>query len=75
MLCGKCSKGTEGLLSISRDTSEVLKFAQKLELQSLKYLSFSKQALSESRQILPAFIHYYLGKTINAGVFLNRFTP
>lgn len=75
MLCGKCGKVTDVLLPISRDTSEVLQFAQKLELESLKYLSFSTQALSESGQILPAFIQYHLGKTINAGNFLSRFRP
>ena len=46
--------------------------AQNLNLQSLGYLSFSKQVLSEFKQILPAFIHYHLGKRTKSGDFLNK---
>jgi len=72
MLCARCAKGLEDLLPVSLDTSKVMRFAQNLNLQSLGYLSFSKQVLSEFKQILPAFIHYHLGKRTKSGDFLNK---
>jgi DNA repair protein RecO (recombination protein O) len=66
MLCERCSKTRNNLIPLSLGTARLIEKISQLELSKIQRLRFTFQALSESRELLPKFISYQLGKELKS---------
>ncbi len=66
MVCERCSKAWNHLVPFSLGTARLIEKVSQLELPKIQRLRFTLQALSESREILPKFINYQLGKEMKS---------
>jgi DNA repair protein RecO (recombination protein O) len=66
MVCERCSKAWNSLIPLSLGTARIIEKISQLELSKIQRLRFTLQALSESRELLPKFISYQLGKELKS---------
>ena len=72
LVCERCSKGWNRLFPLSLGTARLIERISQMELSKIHRLRFTSQALSESRELLPRFITYQLGKELKSLKALNR---
>ena len=66
LVCEKCSRMWNNLIPFSLGTARLIEKISQTELSKIQRLKFTLQSLSESREILPRFISYQLGKELKA---------
>ena len=66
LVCENCSRSWTNLIPLSLGTARLIEKVSQIELVKLDRLKFTSQALSESREILPRFISYQLGKELKS---------
>ncbi len=66
LLCGGCSKPADHLIPLSLGTARLIEGISEMELSKIHRFRFTPQALSESREFLPRFISYQLGKELKS---------
>ena len=66
LVCGGCSKGLNHLIPLSLGTARLIEKISQMELEKIHRFRFTSQALSESRELLPRFITYQLGKELKS---------
>lgn len=66
LVCERCSKDRTHLIPLSIGTARLIEKISQLELAKIERFSFTLQALSESRELLPRFITYQLGKELKS---------
>lgn len=66
LVCETCSKMWTNLIPFSLGTARLIERISQTELCKIQRLKFTLQSLSESREILPKFISYQLGKELKA---------
>ena len=66
LLCSGCSKPTDHLIPLSLGTARLIEGISEMELSRIHRFRFTPQALSESRELLPRFISYQLGKELKS---------
>ncbi|MCJ7784428.1 MAG: DNA repair protein RecO [Desulfobacterales bacterium] len=66
LVCEKCSKMWNDLIPFSLGTARLIEKISQAELSKIQRLKFTHQSLSESREILPRFISYQLGKELKS---------
>lgn len=66
LLCEKCSKTWNHLIPLSLGTARLIEKISQTELPKLERLKFTLQSLCESRELLPKFISYQLGKDLKS---------
>ncbi len=54
------------LIPFSLGTARLIEKISQMELPKIQRLKFTQQSLSESREILPRFISYQLGKELKS---------
>lgn len=72
LLCGGCSKPANHLVPLSLGTARLIEGISEMELSKIHRFRFTPQALSESRELLPRFISYQLGKELKSLKALSR---
>ena len=75
LVCEKCSMRWNNLIPFSLGTARLIEKIFQLELPKIQRLRFTHQALSESRELLPKFISYQLGKEMKSLKALNIIPP
>jgi DNA repair protein RecO (recombination protein O) len=74
LVCENCSKGWNNLICLSLGTARLIERISQMELPKIHRLRFTSQALAESRELLPRFISYQLGKELKSlKVIRNNF--
>jgi DNA repair protein RecO (recombination protein O) len=71
LVCKQCSNVLSHLIPLSLGTTRFIEKISQLELEKIHRLKFTSQALLESREILPKFIIYQLGKELKSLKTLN----
>ncbi|PIV24392.1 MAG: DNA repair protein RecO [Deltaproteobacteria bacterium CG_4_8_14_3_um_filter_45_9] len=66
LVCERCSKMWNNLIPLSLGTARLIEKISQMELSKIQRLRFTLQALSESRELLPKFISYQLGKELKS---------
>jgi DNA repair protein RecO (recombination protein O) len=66
LVCGGCSKALNNLIPLSLGTARLIEKISEMELEKIHRLRFTPQALSESRELLPRFITFQLGKELRS---------
>jgi DNA repair protein RecO (recombination protein O) len=66
LVCEKCSKTWNHLIAFSLGTARLIEKISHMELDKIQRLKFTHQSLAESREILPRFISYQLGKELKS---------
>ncbi len=66
LLCGGCSRPGDRLIRLSLGTARLIEEISEAEFSKIYRFRFTPQALSESREILPRFISYQLGKELKS---------
>ena len=66
LICETCSKTRNNLIPISLGTARLVEKISQVEFSKIQRLRFTLQALSESRELLPKFISYQLGKELKS---------
>ena len=66
LVCEKCSTVWNNLIPFSLGTARLIEKVAQMELPKIQRLKFTQQSLSESREILPRFISYQLGKELKS---------
>ena len=66
LFCENCSKTWNNLIPLSLGTARLIEKISQMELTKVHRLRFTLQALSESRELLPKFISYQLGKELKS---------
>lgn len=66
LICEGCSKALNNLIPLSLGTAKLIERISEMELGKLHRLRFTPQTLSESRELLPKFITYQLGKELKS---------
>ena len=66
LVCESCSNVRNSLVRISLGTARLIEGVSRLELSKIHRFRFTLQALSESRELLPRFITYQLGKELRS---------
>jgi DNA repair protein RecO (recombination protein O) len=66
LVCEKCAGLRNNLIPISPGTARLVDRISQMELTKIHRLRFTSQALSESRELLPSFITYQLGKELKS---------
>jgi DNA repair protein RecO len=66
LVCERCSKMWNNLIPLSLGTARLIDKISQMELSKVQRLRFTLQALSESRELLPKFISYQLGKELKS---------
>ena len=66
LICEECSKTRNNLIPLSLGTARLIERVSQSELSKVERLKFTVQALSESRELLPKFISYQLGKELKS---------
>jgi len=69
LLCGECPRPAERLIGLSLGTARLIEEISEAEFSRISRFRFTPQALSESREILPRFISYQLGKELKSHNF------
>jgi len=77
LVCKQCSNALNNLIPLSLGTARLIDRVSQMELEKIHRLKFTFQALSESRELLPKFITYQLGKELKSlkvlrGVYLTN---
>lgn len=72
IVCTDCKEKETESQPLSLGTAKLLYQASKLSPERIQRLIFSPQAREESRQIIPQFIRYHLGKELNSYKFLEK---
>jgi DNA repair protein RecO (recombination protein O) len=71
LICKQCSNAFNNLIPLSLGTARLIEKISQTELEKVHRLKFTSQALSESRELLPKFIAYQLGKGLKSLKALN----
>jgi len=71
LICEQCSKMRNNLIPLSLGTARLIEKISQTELPKIERLRFTPQALSESRELLPKFISYQLGKELKSLKAIN----
>jgi DNA repair protein RecO (recombination protein O) len=66
VICEGCSRGRNNLVPLSMGTARLIDGISQAELAKIQRFRFTPQALSESRELLPRFITYQLGKELKS---------
>jgi DNA repair protein RecO (recombination protein O) len=66
ILCRGCSRPADALFPLSLGTARLIEGISETELSKIHRFRFTPQALSESRELLPRFISYQLGKELKS---------
>ena len=66
LVCERCSRGWNNLIPLSLGTARLIERISQMELAKIHRLKFTSQSLSESRELLPRFIAYQLGKELKS---------
>src|SRR4030042_422128 len=66
LICERCSKTWNHLIPLSLGTARLIEKISQTELSRVERLRFTLQALFESRELLPKFISYQLGKELKS---------
>ncbi len=66
LVCDRCSKMWNNLIPLSLGTARLIEKISRMELSRVQRFRFTPQALSESRELLPKFISYQLGKELKS---------
>ena len=66
LVCERCSKARNNFIPLSLGTARLIDKISQMELSKVQRLRFTLQALSESRELLPKFISYQLGKELKS---------
>jgi len=66
MVCEGCSKMLNRLIPLSLGTARLIEQISQMDLSKIHRLKFTPQALAESRELLPKFITYQLGKELKS---------
>jgi DNA repair protein RecO (recombination protein O) len=66
LICERCSKTWNHLIPLSLGTARLIEKVSQTELSKVERLKFTYQALFESRELLPKFISYQLGKELKS---------
>jgi DNA repair protein RecO (recombination protein O) len=66
LICEPCSKMRNNLIPLSLGTARLIEKISQTELSKVERLRFTLKALSESRELLPKFISYQLGKELKS---------
>ena len=72
VMCSSCSLNKNNLYPVSLGTLKLLEQAGNLTLDKIERLIFSSQALEESREFMPHFVQYHLGKELKSLKFLEK---
>ena len=75
LVCEACSKAWNHLIPFSLGTARLIEKISQMELNKIERLKFTQQSLSESREILPRFISYQLGKELKSLRTLSLIPP
>jgi len=75
LICEGCSKTLNNLIPLSLGTAKLIERISQMELGKIRRLKFTPQALSESRELLPKFITYQLGKELRSLKALKGISP
>jgi DNA repair protein RecO (recombination protein O) len=73
-ICEECSKMCHPLIPISMGTAKLIEKISQIELSKIQRLRFTLQSLSDSRELLPRFISYQLGKELKSLKTLREIT-
>jgi DNA repair protein RecO len=66
LMCETCSQTRINLIPLSLGTARLIEKISHMELPKMDRLRFTAQALQESRELLPRFITYQLGKELKS---------
>jgi DNA repair protein RecO (recombination protein O) len=66
LVCEPCSRSRRDLIPLSLGTARLVEKISETELSKIGRLRFTPQALLESRELLPRFISYQLGKELKS---------
>jgi len=66
LVCERCSKMRNNLIPLSLGTARLVEKISQMELSKVERMRFTFQALCESRELLPIFISYQLGKELKS---------
>jgi DNA repair protein RecO (recombination protein O) len=72
LVCEPCSSALNNLIPFSLGTARLIERISQMELEKIRRLRFTSQALSESREILPKFVTYQLGKELKSLKAMNH---
>jgi DNA repair protein RecO (recombination protein O) len=75
MVCESCAKRRNNLIPFSLGTAKLIEQTSQMELSKIHRLKFTSQSLSESRELLPKFIVYQLGKELRSLKALREIPP
>jgi DNA repair protein RecO (recombination protein O) len=75
LVCERCSRKSNNLLPLSLGTARLIEKISQVELSKVERMKFTSQGLSESREILPKFISYQLGKELKSLKALKEILP
>jgi DNA repair protein RecO (recombination protein O) len=71
ILCKRCTNPKERVFSVSKGTVKLLVKSSDTELDKIQRLRFTPSALRESRDMLPDFIQYHVGRPLKSLRFLE----
>ena len=66
LVCERCSRTWNNLIPLSLGTARLIEKISQVELPKVERMRFTSQGLCESREILPKFISYQLGKELKS---------
>jgi len=66
LVCEGCSRSWNNLIPLSLGTARLIEKVSQMDLTKIHRLKFTSQALCESREVLPKFITYQLGKELKS---------
>jgi DNA repair protein RecO (recombination protein O) len=66
LMCEACSKAKNNLIPLSLGTARLIETISQAELSKMHRLRFTSRALLESRELLPKFIAYQLGRELKS---------
>ncbi len=72
LVCKSCSNALNNLIPLSLGTARLIERISQMDLEKIHRLKFTLQALAESRELLPKFITYQLGKELKSLKVLSR---
>jgi DNA repair protein RecO (recombination protein O) len=75
LVCERCSTMKNNLIPLSLGTARLIEKISQSEIEKIYRLRFTLQALSESRDLLPKFICYQLGKELRSLKALKEILP
>jgi len=72
VVCSSCALNKNNLFPVSLGTLKLLEQAGNLSFDKIERLFFSLQALEETREMMPHFVQYHLGKELRSLKFLEK---